>query len=339
MIEKNIDHYRINNMSYNKENQITSTYLSSLSLGQSQVYENMAVIPVFAPSSNGLAYITLTEGLNEEVLTITEVDDKGYVPNLKVINSGDKPVLLLDGEDLAGAKQNRTLNTSILIRAHSETIIPVSCTERDRWSYYDTHNFYDPDLVMSKDIRAKKMAYVSDSLKNDCGYRSDQRRIWDDIDYQAERAKVHSRTGAMRDIYKGKSREIDEYLKEFSYHDGQRGLMVLLNGKVVGMDVFSRPEAYVILHYKLLKSYCMDAILDISTKDSDVPTVETRSFLDKIHQCNEKKFKSIGHGWDHRFESDQVVGSALIFQNVPIHMAFFEVNLHPRGGEASRGRL
>jgi len=49
-------------------------------------------------------------------------------------NRGNKPVLLIDGEELADTKQHRVLNTSILLKEASETKIPVSCTERGRWS-------------------------------------------------------------------------------------------------------------------------------------------------------------------------------------------------------------
>ena len=56
-------------------------------------------------------------------------------PNLLVTNQGDSRVLFLEGEELRGAKQNRVLNTSVLVAAHSKTPIPVSCVEQGRWRY------------------------------------------------------------------------------------------------------------------------------------------------------------------------------------------------------------
>jgi len=53
----------------------------------------------------------------------------GSVPDLLVDNRGDVRVLFLEGEELIGAKQNRILNTSVLVPAHSKIKIPVSCVE------------------------------------------------------------------------------------------------------------------------------------------------------------------------------------------------------------------
>ena len=45
-------------------------------------------------------------------------------------------LLMLDGEELVGAKKNRVLNVTVLIAAQSDTVIPVSCVEQGRWSYW-----------------------------------------------------------------------------------------------------------------------------------------------------------------------------------------------------------
>ena len=100
-----------------------------------KVFNNMAVIPLFTSINESPQYLTLKEALEKRLLTITEVSQSGSVPELKVVNKAEIPVLLLDGEELAGAKQNRVLNTTILLKENSETIIPVSCTEQGRWAY------------------------------------------------------------------------------------------------------------------------------------------------------------------------------------------------------------
>lgn len=46
---------------------------------------------------------------------ITEVSEQGVVPQLRFVNRGRVPVLLVDGEELLGAKQNRIVNLSILV--------------------------------------------------------------------------------------------------------------------------------------------------------------------------------------------------------------------------------
>jgi hypothetical protein len=47
-------------------------------------------------------------------------------PELRVKNSSGTPVLILDGEELVGAKQNRIVNVTILVVTQSEIVIPVS---------------------------------------------------------------------------------------------------------------------------------------------------------------------------------------------------------------------
>ena len=103
---------------------IISNYLSKLEFGDLKVLNNMGVIPLFAAADDSPRYLVLKEALEKRILKITEVSQSGSVPELKVVNKAEIPVLLLDGEELSGAKQNRVLNTTILIKEASETIIP-----------------------------------------------------------------------------------------------------------------------------------------------------------------------------------------------------------------------
>src|SRR5207247_7566173 len=85
-------------------------FLSKLNLGAPQRFRNMTIIPLFTPINHSPDYLTLWEAISKSLLTVTEVSQAGSVPQLKVTNAADLPVLLLDGEERIGAKQNRILN-------------------------------------------------------------------------------------------------------------------------------------------------------------------------------------------------------------------------------------
>lgn len=302
---------------------IIAQRLKDLRLGEPQSHRNVTVIPVTGPES-GPDYLTLKEAMDNGSLVVGEVSEGGAVPELKVVNKGVKPVLLLDGEELSGAKQNRVLNTTILIRINSQTIIPVSCTEHGRWSYR-TAAFEDSGIMMSSHLRRVKNESVARSLKERQHFRSDQHAVWDGIEEQAKRAGVHSSTGAMKDIHESRIEDLESFLAHFALMENQQGLIVLVNGQVAGMDLVSMPKAYGVLHTKLLKSYVMDALLHPTSKENGAMAApETaRTFLGEICLTKEERFVSVGCGWDYRYESPGIVGSALVHEEAVIHLAFF----------------
>jgi len=299
-------------------------FLEQLELGDPQEYLNMAVFPIFASGNHSPEYLTLKEALDKRLLSVTEVSTGGRVPELMAINTADIPILLVDGEELSGAKQNRVLNTTILLKEHSETVIPVSCTEQGRWSYRSPE-FSESGNILSKNIRWKKARKVHENLKTDCTFRSDQGEVWDDIAAMSHDAGVNSSTGAMNDVFHSKEEDLDEYLKAFPLVPGQRGLLVFVNGKVSGFDVVSLGSAYGALHQKLVKSYAMDAYLD-ARKGKASPAIsmgQAKIFLQDALSCTEEKYQSLGHGWDYRYEGRSIVGSTLIHREMVIHAAFF----------------
>ena len=77
--------------------------LSGIKFGNIQVFENMGVIPLILTQEPGIVYVSVKEAFAAGTFKVTEVSSGGSVPELKVINKGDLPVLILDGEDLYGA--------------------------------------------------------------------------------------------------------------------------------------------------------------------------------------------------------------------------------------------
>lgn len=313
---------------------IVNAQMEGIKFAELQIHGHVAVIPMISANGTGPDYLTMKEALESQLLTVTEVTEGGTVPELKVINRGQKPVLLLDGEELSGAKQNRVLNTTILLKELSETLIPVSCTEHGRWSYSSAH-FEESGYIMSAKLRRIKNASVHENLKAMNAFRSDQGAVWDEIAIQASMNQVSPVTGAMKDVLEAKQEDLDAFLEHLPIVADQNGLIVLVNGKVVGLDMVSRPAAFGMLHPKLIRSYVMDALTEKPIMAKETPRDMADAFLKKIPQCKEQPFDSIGYGRDYRYEGKKIVGSALVHENTVIHMAFFQITETEKAGHMS----
>jgi len=307
-------------------------YLLSFEFGDLQHFKNMGVVPLLTSLNDTPEYLTLKEALDKQLLIITEVSQEGSVPELKVMNKAEIPVLLLDGEELVGAKQNRVLNTSILLKEKSETIIPVTCTEQRRWAY-TSKELSDSGTVMIPKLRVMKSRSVSDTLEDSQQFRSDQGTVWTGIDEISAEADAHSQTGAMKDIFEAKMIDLDEYLKAFTCVPHQRGLFTFIDEEVVGFDFISLESAYTLLHPKLAKSYAMEALLQKEPRTDKPKTKKAKEFIDETMKCDEKKYESVGKGWDYRFEGERIVGSVLKLGKKAIHMAFFRITESEKAGK------
>ena len=148
-------------------------------------------------------------------------------------------------------------------------------------------------------------------------------------------AGVHSATGAMRDIHEARKEDLDDWLEHYPLAAEQKGLLVMVNGKAVGLDMVSSIDAFRIIHPKLVRSYIMDAILEKPGKGKTDIHEKAKSFMSKISTCTEKRYDSVGHGQDYRYEGKKIVGSALIHENTVIHMAFFGITEAEKAGRMS----
>ncbi len=124
-----------------------------IQVGDPLHHENLTIFPIYSsgPTPDEVEYLLSDEAVSAGCVTVEEINESGSVPTLLVTNRGDQRVLFLEGEELRGAKQNRVLNTSVLIGARTKTTIPVSCVEQGRWRFRShqftpSHNYSSPKL-------------------------------------------------------------------------------------------------------------------------------------------------------------------------------------------------
>src|SRR5690349_14544211 len=113
---------------------ISQTRSLPFGLGEPASFAGLVLIPLYTDSAPRLSYIGLDEATAHGLL-ITELVEGGVVQTLLATNPLGERVLVYEGEELVGAKQNRILDRTILLEARSKLQLPVSCVERGRWSY------------------------------------------------------------------------------------------------------------------------------------------------------------------------------------------------------------
>lgn len=301
---------------------ITVEMLNSIQLDEITEFRNMAVVPISYDCGIAPEYLTLKEALEAGTLSIQEIDVHGSVPELTAVNTGYLPVLIIDGEELAGAKQNRAVNTTIMVPALSKVNIPVSCTEQGRWRY-NSKTFMDSDLVMSHRTRMNRSASVTESLVDKKGFCSNQFLVWENIREEAMCADVLSPTGAMSDTFKQLRPRLDDYVSSFPLSEGQKGFVVFINGKPVGMEMVSRTDKYALLHAKLIRSYATEALYSKEENNRPAPE-QAEKFIEEAAKCTFRRYPSVGLGEDIRFTGSNMAGSALVVDNAVVHCAFFK---------------
>ena len=166
--------------------QVISDRLEQIKVGTKITFRNLTIFPLLNGGGRQPDYLTLDEALAQQSAKVTEVSEGGSVPELKFVNKSDRSVLLLDGEELIGAKQNRILNLTILVPAKQSLVIPVSCVEQGRWSYQSAE-FSSAPRTHYATGRAMKMSQVTNSLDTKGERYSDQSTLWTDISQKTSR--------------------------------------------------------------------------------------------------------------------------------------------------------
>ncbi len=299
----------------------------SLDVGSPAAFENLTMFPLLGDDAGRGDYLTLDEALTQKLVRITEVSEGGSVPELRFVNEGDRKVLLMDGEELVGAKQNRTLNITILADAHSVLPLPVTCVEAGRWAHASAE-FASADRTHYAAGRAQKHASVSESLRFRGDRSADQGEVWADIDAKAARLSSHSETHAMAAMYEQHETSVEQFVEALPAQSRQRGAIFAIGSQIIGCDLFDCSATLSKLLPKLVRSYALDAV-DRHTAATEAVQPprgsDVRAFLDRIGGAETGRFPAVGLGEDLRIQAAGLAGGALIVEDRVVHLGAFAV--------------
>jgi len=154
--------------------------------------------------------------------------------------------------------------------------------------------------------------------------------VWDEVGSYMERTGTSSRTGAMHDAVEQQQGELDAYVAALRYPNGARGVVAAIDGRLVAVDLFDKPETLERIWPRLITGYALDAVAERPSGKRRYTTEQAIGVLERVGQVGCEPCPSVGVGDDWRFETDALVGQALVAEGACVHLSVFP------NGEADR---
>lgn len=305
---------------------LSASLSGPIEVGEPDVAGPLSVYPLIGPATT-LDYVAFAAA--QDQVAITELKGGASVNDLMVDNQGAKSVLLYEGEEILGAQQNRVLDISILVDAHSKTRIPVSCVEQGRWDgrrhqerFRASPQAADPRMRKLKNKRARM------NLAAGMEARADQGEVWNEVASRSVEMAADSATGAMHDIYETHRGRLSELRAQINLHDGQCGSVAVIGGEIAMLDFVGRPDVFAALQPAIVEGYALDALAHERATETvkrapvDIGTVRGFTLL----ACDapaSARTAGPGLGETARFAANGVEGSALIANGEMVQMTAF----------------
>jgi len=309
-------------MSINNENhrKVAKTAFERIVIGKPIYHGGLTVFPLMFQQTDIPEHISLENALEDKTVEITEISEDGSVPELLFANNGKEHVLLVDGEELIGAKQNRIINLSMLVAAESKLKIPVSCVEAGRWHYKS--RIFSAGAFAPTSMRSRTKSETMNNARSRGVYMSNQHRVWNDVDRMMGDLGTHSESSAMHDGYEAMSSRLAEYTEMMKLPSDASGYIACIGKRVLGGDVFATSETLQKKWHRIIRSVVVESIrTGVMAEPSE--TEVARDFLSAASDSIAEPYSPPGIGSGVHIEGDNVIGNVLIVEEAVLHISIF----------------
>lgn len=305
----------------------------------------LTAFPLLSHEPVELPYAPLTDAIAAGTLSVTEVGE-GSVPELVAKNVGETDVLVLDGEQLVGAKQNRMASRSLLLPRGRVTRLPVSCIERGRWRFdrrdFRSSSYHSPGRVRRKvrDLEARLARAKTVAADDLARAQSD---VWSEIGALSKGLGARSPTDALDEVSETVRPGIEDESGRFALVEGQVGLLAFAGGAPLSLDVIGGRDLYARVHERLVRGYLLDAlaVARAGRPDSrgerpssgvegpggraeEVDEADALRFLALVGRASRDEASPVGRG-RYLVLSGTVVGAELVDDGRLVHRSAFPV--------------
>ncbi len=276
-----------------------------------------------------LGHRQLTKGK----VVITEVGQQGSVPRLRAENRTKFFVLLIEGDQLLGAKQNRICNSTVLLKPNSVSEIPVSCVEQGRWQHvsknFSSSNFHAAPTLRRRLAESKKHARQASHGQQ--AHESNQTMVWNEVQEFASCAGVYSDTQAMEEVFE-ESRKKQPVPQRLECPNDANGWILAIDGRVVSVDLFGTPKLCRQAWDRMVDSAAVEAQLLTSRRKQKSESVSKNrqfdvnrpkhlhSLIRLMHTTHLEQVAAVCSGTEQRFDGSQFSGAYLTLDKRLVHL-------------------
>ena len=293
----------------------------NLNFNVSEPVEKNNITAFFLSSieKNNNKYLSFSEAIAKNQVQISEVNKEGLLTKLSVSNKSSDNIIILNGELIIGTqiRQDRIVDSTVLIPGYATVLINTFCGEQYRWSPRLSNKISTSESLYFSSGRANNAADINTKLSKQC-------RIWSEISEKISDFNVKSFTNSVDQIYKKKKVNVEEIVNFFKIPTEAVGVALGINHQLVNIDIFSNNCMLQIYLPKIIRSIALDSFKKISKK-SYLKKKDVHRFLRQIHQANKQKRKVVEGtlGEELQFNSESVAGSILYHKEQTVHFSAF----------------
>lgn len=288
---------------------MTSVVLPELHLGRPRTLGPLTVFPIWTDAPSPVVLASLAGGAVE----VTEIDPEPDVGTLCVSNQSANPVLLLEGELLAGGWQHRVVANDVIVGSGSALNVSVACVEAGRWQGDQMHS--RSNLRASPSVRAALTGETVAPV---------QAEVWERVAaYQDQYGP--SPTSSYLDLNSKATVEVPTCRTL----PGQRGLVIGAGGYPILLELFHSTGALKEHVDALTSSVGFDAA-NLSNAGEAVPSRRARRMIERLEALPIEPFLSYEAGQGETFaaRSEQLVMRGLQTKGRWAHLVVFDAR-HP----------